>query len=91
TIDDIELYKEYILKYKIKDVVVGSIFTEKKSDEPVAFLSKEKLFYKEIYEEDIIISELKNITNVYRRSTEVMKKYKVKNLKKLCTDFSASI
>lgn len=45
TIKDIDLYKEIIDKYSIKDVVVGSIFGKKPSDEKVHFSNKELLFY----------------------------------------------
>lgn len=76
TINDLELYKEYILKYGIKDVVVGSIFTSKKSNESISFSMNNELFYTKNKDEDIIALELKKVANVYRRSTEVMKKYK---------------
>lgn len=75
TIKDLDLYKKYIKKYKIKDVVVGSVFTDNISDETVPFSTKNELFYNKISDEDIIISELESITNVFRRSTEVTKKY----------------
>ncbi len=76
TINDIDLYKKYIEKYKIKDVVVGSIFSNDKSDETVHFSNKNDLFYNKSQDEEIIISELSKITNTYRRSSEVTKKYK---------------
>lgn len=78
TIKDLNLYKEYIKKYNIKDVVVGSVFTNVKSLETIHFSKENKLFYNECDDEDIIISELMNLTNVYRRSSEVMEKYKLK-------------
>lgn len=74
TIKDLDLYKEFIKKYEIKNVVVGSIFTENVSDEKVHFSDNSKLFYNKNNDEDIIISELSKITNVYRRSSEVMNK-----------------
>lgn len=76
TIKDLKLYAEYIKQLDIKDVVVGSIFTNKYSNEPVRFSLKNKLFYEKSIDEDIIISELSKYTKVYRRSTEVMYKYK---------------
>lgn len=76
TIKDLELYKRYIKQYNIKDVVVGSMFTNKGTDEQVRFLTKNKLFYDKNDDEDIIASELSKYANVYRRSTEVIKKYK---------------
>lgn len=78
TLRDLNLYKNEIKKHKITDVVVGSIFTDAISDETVPFSSDSKLFYNKIDDEDIIISELSKLTNVYRRSTEVMKKYLLK-------------
>lgn len=78
TINDLDLYKNYIKKYRIKDVVVGSIFTSDISDEQVHFSSTNKLFYNKNSDEDKIYSELSKITNVYRRSTEVTNKYKLK-------------
>lgn len=84
TINDLKLYKKYIEQYKIKDVVVGSMFTSNISEETVHFSNKNKLFYTKNSDEDIIISELSKVTNVYKRSSEVMYKYnnyteKVKN------------
>lgn len=79
TINDLELYKKYIEQYKIKDVVVGSIFTNNISEETVHFSNKNELFYTKNSDEDIIISELSKITNVYKRSSEVMYKYNVNN------------
>ena len=76
TDDDIN---EYIEKYNIKDVVVGSIFTNYISKETVHFSNKNELFYTKNSDEDMIISELSKITNVYKRSSEVMYKYNVSN------------
>lgn len=76
TINDLDLYKKYIIQYNIKDVVVGSLFTSDVSDEKVHFSTSNKLFYNKIFDEDIIYTELSKITNVYRRSTEVVNKYK---------------
>lgn len=80
TIKDLELYKQLIIEKNIKDVVIGSIFTEKENDETVHFLNKGKLFYNPINDEDKIKMELKKIKNVrvFERSTEVMKFYKAK-------------
>lgn len=79
TINDLELYKKYIEKYNIKDVVVGSIFTNYISEETVHFSNKNELFYTKNSDEDMIIFELSKITNVYKRSSEVMYKYNVSN------------
>ena len=78
TINDLNLYKHYIKKYKIKDVVVGSLFTNNKSEEIAPFSTKNKLFYNKSKDEDMIFSELSKITNVYRRSSEVVNKYNKK-------------
>ena len=69
----------YIEKYNIKDVVIGSIFTNYISEETVHFSNKNELFYTKNSDEDMIISELSKITNVYKRSSEVMYKYNVSN------------
>ena len=45
TINDLKLYKKYIEQYKIKDVVVGSMFTSNISEETVHFSNKNKLFF----------------------------------------------
>ncbi len=76
TINDIDLYKKYIEKYEIKDVVVGSIFLNEKSDETVHFSNKNELFYNKCLDEDLIHSKLSNVTNTYIRSSEVTEKYK---------------
>lgn len=77
TVKDLALYKNYIKHYNIKDVVVGSIFTDNIVGETVHFSNKNELFYNPIEEEDIIVSELLKICNVYRRSTEVTNHYKI--------------
>ena len=82
TIKDLELYKKYIDKYDIRDVVVGSIFTGNISKETVHFSDKNQLFYTKIDDEDAIITELSKATNVYRRSSEVMYKYRTNYYKK---------
>ena len=82
TIQDLELYKKYIDQYAIRDVVVGSIFTGNISEETVHFSDKNLLFYTKNDDEDTIISELSKVTNVYRRSSEVMYKYRTNYYKK---------
>ena len=77
TLKDINMFKKYIEIYKMQDVVVGSKFTNKKTEETIHFSNQNKLFYNKCKDEDIIISELSQITNVYRRSSEVMKKYSI--------------
>lgn len=77
TIKDLDLYKGYIENYNIKDVVVGSIFTSNVTNETVHFSNKNELFYNSINDEDIIISELSKVCNVYRRSTDVTNYYKM--------------
>lgn len=74
TIKDLELYKKYVREYNIKNVVVGSLFTEENSNKTAAFSNK--LFYSKNHDEDVIFNELSKIANVYRRSTEVVEKYK---------------
>ncbi len=81
TIKDLDLYKSYIEHYNIKDVVVGSIFTNNINNETVHFSNKNELFYNPIKDEDIIISVLSNICNVYRRSTDVTKYYRINQIK----------
>lgn len=78
TIKDLNLFKKYINYYKIKDVVVGSIFTNNKTNETVHFSNKNELFYNSNKDEDVIINELSKVCNVYRRSTDVMRYYKIK-------------
>lgn len=75
---DIELYKEVIQKYGVKDVVVGSIFKEKGSEETVHFSDKGTLFYNPISDELEIKRKLMGQGNlrVFSRSTEVMQYYK---------------
>ncbi len=76
TIQDLELYKHYIEKYRIKDVVIGSEFTDDSSGEDIHFSNKKELFYTKNSDEDILFSELGRQAKVYRRSSEVMKNYK---------------
>ena len=80
TIKDLDLYKSYIEHYHIRDVVVGSIFTNNTTNETVHFSNKNELFYNSIKDEDIIISELSKICNVYRRSTDVTNYYRMNQI-----------
>lgn len=76
TLKDIEFYKKYIEVYKIKDVVVGTMFTEKVNRETVHFSNDDKLFYNECEDEDKIANILCNCVRVWRRSTEVINFFK---------------
>ncbi len=80
TIKDIELYKDVIKQYGIKDVVVGSIFGEEKSDETVHFSDKGVLFYNPVSDELKIKQKLMEIGNVrvFSRSSQVTQYYKEK-------------
>lgn len=80
TIQDIKLYQEVVKRYGIKDVVVGSIFKEKESEEKVHFSNKNKLFYNPVSDELEIKRRLMGMCNVYSRSSEVMSKYREKYL-----------
>lgn len=81
TIKDIDLYKEVISKYDIKDVVVGSIFGEQPSQETVHFSDKGLLFYNPVSDESQIKRELMATGNVrvFSRSTQVTQYYKDKS------------
>lgn len=78
TIKDINLYKEIISKYNIKDIVVGSIFGEQHSEETVHFSNERLLFYNPISDEIQIKKELMQIerVRVFSRSSQVMQYYK---------------
>ena len=78
TKQDIELYKKLVQKHEVKDVVVGSIFGEKESEETVHFSNKGTLFYNPISEEFEIKRRLMELGNsrVFSRSSEVMQYYK---------------
>lgn len=78
TVKDINLYKDYIRKYEIDDVVVGSMLTCDMSKEKVAFSSKKPLYYNPNNDELIMCHSLKEVCNVFTRSTQVMNKYKQK-------------
>lgn len=78
TIQDTDLYKQVISKYHIKDVVVGSIFKNQKSEETVHFSNKNELFYNPVSDEMLIKNSLRDICNVYSRSSQVMKVYREK-------------
>lgn len=78
TKQDIELYKQVIQKYGIKDVVVGSIFGEKETEESVHFSDEKRLFYNPINDELEIKGKLleSGMIRVFSRSSETMKYYK---------------
>lgn len=75
---DIELYKQVIQKYGIKDVVVGSIFGEKETEESVHFSDEKRLFYNPINDGLEIKGKLleSGMIRVFSRSSETMKYYK---------------
>lgn len=75
TIKDIDLYKQVINEYHVKDVAVGSIFREQQSEETVHFSDKNQLFYSPVSDEMLIKRSLRAICNVYSRSSQVMQTY----------------
>lgn len=78
TIQDIDLYKEVISKYGIKDVVVGSIFGKQPSQETVHFSNEGVLFYNPVSDELQIKKELMQMESVrvFSRSSKVAQYYK---------------
>lgn len=78
TIKDIDLYKEIINKYNIRDVVVGSIFGEQPAQETVHFSNEGVLFYNPVSDELQIKKELMQMENVrvFSRSSKVAQYYK---------------
>ena len=78
TIQDLDKYKKVLETYDVQNVVVGSIFTSKKSEEPIHFSNKNELYYNEVSDEAIIRAELlqQKFYNVYSRSSDVMKWYR---------------
>lgn len=76
TIKDIDLYKQVINEYHVKDVAVGSIFREQQSEETVHFSDKNQLFYSPVSDEMVIKRSLRGICNVYSRSSQVMQTYR---------------
>ena len=79
TIEDLEQYKKYILQYQIKDVVVGSLFTNIPSNESVPFSNQNELFYNPVDDEEIMLQELSKFCNTYKRSSNVANYYKSRN------------
>lgn len=79
TIKDISEYKKLIIDKSIANVVVGSLFTEEKSNEEVHFLDKNVLFYNECDDEKQIIEYLNKDTKTWIRSSEVMESFKKKH------------
>lgn len=84
TIQDVELYKEIVKKYSIKDVVVGSIFGEQPTQETVHFSNERLLFYNPVSDELQIKKELMQMENVrvFSRSSKVAQYYIHLNNKK---------
>ena len=78
TIKDIDLYKDVINQYQIRDVVVGSIFGEEHSEETVHFSDKRLLFYNPNSDELQIKQKLMEMGNVrvFSRSSQVTQYYK---------------
>ena len=80
TVQDIDLYRKVIQDYHIKDVVVGSIFKEHLTDETVPFSNKKQLFYNPVSDEIRIKNGLRDLCDIFSRSTQVMNKYREKSL-----------
>ena len=80
TKQDIDLYKNVIRQYHVKDVVVGSIFREHSTEETVPFSDKKQLFYNPVSDEIRIKNSLRNLCNVFLRSSQVMDYYREKSL-----------
>lgn len=80
TKQDIDLYKNVIRQYHVKDVVVGSIFREHSTEETVPFSDKKQLFYNPVSDEIRIKNSLRNLCNVFSRSSQVMDYYREKSL-----------
>lgn len=78
TIKDVDSYNEFIKTYGVKDVVVGSIFTERENVETVHFSNDNKLFYNPVSDEVSIMRNLMKFCRVYTRSSQVMQKYREK-------------
>lgn len=78
TNQDIEIYKDVIQKYGVKDVVVGSIFGERETGEEVHFSNKWTLFYNPVSDELEIKRRLLELGNVrvFSRSSEVVQYYR---------------
>lgn len=78
TIKDIDLYKEIIKKYSIKEAVVGSMFGEQPSQETVHFSDEGLLFYNPIPDELQIKNKLMQMgkLRVFSRSSQVTQYYK---------------
>lgn len=75
TIKDIDLYKEVIKKYNIKDVVVGSIIKTNGKGEVAPFVNDNSMHAEPIEQEKEIIFSLKEVCNVYTKSLQVVGKY----------------
>lgn len=75
TIKDIDLYKEVIKKYNIKDVVVGSIIKTNGKGEVAPFVNDNSMHAEPIEQEKEIITSLKEVCNVYTKSLQVVGKY----------------
>lgn len=80
TVQDIDLYRKVIQDYHIKDVVVGSIFKENSTEETVPFSAKKQLFYNPVPDEIFIKNILRDLCNVFSRSSQVMEFFKEKSL-----------
>lgn len=80
TKQDIDLCKNVIRQYHVKDVVVGSIFREHSTEETVPFSDKKQLFYNPVPDEILIKNSLRDLCNVFSRSSRVMEFFKDKSL-----------
>ena len=76
TIKDVDLYKQVINTYHVKDAVVGSIFKNQQSEETVHFSNKNQLFYNPVSDEMVIKNDLRSVCNVFSRSSQVMQNYR---------------
>lgn len=76
TINDVDQYIEIIKKYKISDVVVGSIIKTNGTGEVAPFVNDNSMHTQPIAQEDYIRSRLLKVCNVYTKSIQVLENFK---------------
>jgi DNA repair photolyase len=76
TIKDINLYKDLIEKYNIRDVVVAGMIEEDGTDRKAEFIKNKDMYFAKYEDMDKIMGLLKPICEVFTGSSMVMKKYR---------------
>lgn len=77
TVKDVDIFKNIIINYNLKDVVVGSMFTEEKNQKK-APIGNNNLYSIEVIDQELLLKELSKVARMHKHSIEVTEMYRKK-------------